>query len=437
MAHINARDIYRQLGRKIDGLPTRVPWNETLYEILKELYTPEEAEVLIRMPYVLSSLERIARITRFDEARLRATLDGLCEKGLVFDVWVKDRFRYMPAPLAVGIFELTMMRTRGELRQAEWARLFHDYLQGTHAFYAANFKDGEKVSIMRVLPHEEAIGEAGYVEILDYEKAASIVENTSRFAIGLCSCRHEKLHVGEKACQVPLETCSSFGAGAGALIRHGMAKEVSKTEMLENIARSKELKLVLTADNVQTNVGFMCHCCGCCCNLMLGISQHGFPNTIVTSTYISQIDEDKCTGCEKCAKACPIHAIEMVPIVNPRTKKPKNPKVDESICLGCGVCALTCHKDAVRLVKRQQRVIHPATTFERVILASLERGTLQNQLFDDPQSVTHQFLRGLVGGFLRLPPVKQALMSDRLRSTFLAALQSGVQKQGRAALLKI
>jgi hypothetical protein len=62
---------------------------------------------------------------------------------------------------------------------------------------------------------------------------------------------------------------------------------------------------------------------------------------------------------------------------------------------------------------------------------------LQNQLFDDPQSVTHQFLRGLVGGFLRLPPVKQTLMSDRLRSTFLAALKSGVQKQGNAALLKM
>ncbi len=437
MAHVNARNIYRQLGKKIDGLPTRVPWNETLYEILKELYTPDEAEVLIRMPYVLSRFERIARITRFDEARLRATLESLCEKGLAFDVCVNDQLRYMPAPLAVGIFELTMMRTRGELRHAEWAKLFHEYMQGTHSFYAANFKDGEQISIMRVLPHEEAIGEAGYVEVLDYEKATAIVENANRFAVGLCSCRHEKLHVGEKSCQAPLETCSSFGSNADILIRHGMAKEISRSEMLENIARSKELKLVLTADNVQKNVGFMCHCCGCCCNLMLGVSQHGFPNTIVTSTYISQIDEEQCTGCEKCAKACPIHAIEMVPIVNPPTKKPKNPRVDESICLGCGVCALTCHKDAVRLVKRQQRVIHPETTFERVILASLERGTLQNQLFDNPQSITHQFLRGFVGGFLRLPPVKQALMSDQLRSRFLAALKFGVQKQGRAVLLKM
>ena len=199
----------------------------------------------------------------------------------------------------------------------------------------------------------------------------------------------------------------------------------------------KKLKLVLSADNVQKNVGFMCQCCGCCCNLMLGVSQHGFPNTIVTSTYLSQIDEEKCTGCEKCAKACPIHAIEMVPIVNPVTKKPKNPKVNEAICLGCGVCALTCHKDAIQLVKRKQRVIHPETTFERIILASLERGTLQDQLFDNPQGITDQFLRGFIGGFLRLPPVKQALMSDQLRSQFLTALKSGVRMQGKAWLLEI
>jgi len=437
MAHSNAKALYRQLGKKIDSLPTRVPWNETLYDILKELYTPEEAEVLIRMPYGLSSLKRIAHVTRFDEAGLHATLDSLCAKGLVFDVWVKDRYHYMPAPLAVGIFELTMMRTQGELRYAEWARLFHEYMQGTHAYYAANCEDGEKVSVMRTVPHEETIGDAEYVEILDYEKATTIVENANRFAVGLCSCRHEKLHVGEKSCQVPLDTCSSFGATADVAIRHGMAKEVSKSEMLENLARSKEFKLVLTADNVQKNVGFMCQCCGCCCNLMLGVSQHGFPNTIVTSTYISQIDEDKCTGCEKCAKACPIHAIEMVPIANPTTKKPKNPRVDESICLGCGVCALTCHKDAIALVKRQQRVLHPETTFERVILASLERGTLQNQLFANPQSITQQFLRGFVGGCLRLSPVKRALLSDQLRSRFLATLKSGVQKQGQGWLLRM
>jgi len=79
-------------------------------------------------------------------------------------------------------------------------------------------------------------------------------------------------------------------------------------------------------------------------------------------------------------------------------------------------------------------VIHPETTFERVMLRSLERGTLQNQSFDNPQSFSHKFMRGFVGGFLNLSPVKRALMSDTLRSRFLDAMKKGVEKQGKGWL---
>ena len=435
MGHLVGKDLYKRLGKKIDALTMRAPWSETFYQILKEIYTPEEAEIIVKMPYGLSSFERIAKTTKCDETKLRTLLEGLCSKGLVVDVWMNGGYQYMPSPMVIGIFEFTMMRTDDHLDRKKIARLFHQYLQEEADFYAANLGHGERISIMRTLPHEEAIDDE-HVEVLDYEKATAIVEGFDRFAVGLCSCRHEKFHLDEKPCEVPLEKCSSFGPAADYLVRHNLAREISKSEMLENIAQSKEQKLVLTADNIKNNAGFICHCCKCCCNLLLGISVHGYSNTLVTSSFLSKIEEDKCTGCEKCAKACPINAIEMVPIENPKTKKPKNPKVDTAICLGCGVCALVCHKDAVTLVKRQQRVIYPETTFERVILQSLERGTLQNQIFDDPQNVTQKVMRGIVGGFLRLPPVKRALMSDRLRSRFLASMKAGVSRQGKGWLAK-
>jgi Fe-S-cluster-containing hydrogenase component 2 len=447
------KDVYRELGRKIDGLITRAPWNETFHAILKELYTTEEADLVTRMPYGMASLDKIARLTRYDKAKLRTLLDGLCEKGLVLDIDAKDRYLYTISPLIVGIFEFTMMRTRGELNTKEWARLFHEYLNDPDTFYRANCNHGERVSPLRTLPHEGTIADEEFVEILDYEKATAIVEGAKKFVIGICSCRHEKLHIGQKTCDVPLETCSTLGASADLMIRHGFGKEVSREEMLENIARSREMGLVLCADNVKKDISFICHCCGCCCNVLLGVSRFGYPNTVVTSNYIAKVDDDACSECGTCVDICPVDAITMSngngsgadshkkptasggpPHLSPSASHlspsakaggPSGPVINEKLCLGCGVCALECTTGSMRLVLRAQRVLTPEDTFERVILQALERGTLQNLLFDNPQSTSHGFIRAFVGGFLKLPPVKKSLMSDTLRSRFLTFMRRG------------
>jgi len=204
---------------------------------------------------------------------------------------------------------------------------------------------------------------------------------------------------------------------------------------MENFAQSREMGLVLGVDNVRKNMKFVCHCCKCCCGPLLGISKYGYPNTIVTSSYIAEIVDDTCTGCGKCVAACPINAIAMIAANNPEGKRKRKGKVDTSICIGCGVCVLKCPTKACRLAKREQRVIHPETTFERLMLQCLERGTLQNQIFANPQSLNEKFMRAFVGAFLKLSPVKKALMSDTLRSRFLEAMKEGVKKQGKEWVL--
>jgi len=431
MGHISQNNLYRKLGKKIDQLPTRAPWNASLYAILKELYTPEEADVVVKMPYGFSNLTRIARITKYDWKLLEKIMQELCLKGLVLDIFANGEFYYSPCPIVVGIFELTMMRTGGNLNTKEWARLFYDYFHESESIFRANYQRGDKISLMRSLPYEETIKNPYYVEILDYERVEEIVKSADRFAIGICSCRHEKLHIGRQECATPLETCSNFGFAADYMIRHKLAKEVSKSEMLENVARSQELGLVFNADNVQKNISFICHCCKCCCNVLMGVSKFGCPETIVTSSFISEIDDSLCSGCGKCAQACPVDAIAMIPQEGQTAKQAMAPQVDKDFCLGCGVCGLACAPKAIGLVKRKKRVLHPETTFARVMLYSLERGTLQNQLFDDPSSITQDFIRAFLGGFLKLKPVKRALVSDVLRSTFLSVLKKGAQSRGK------
>jgi len=162
MGHTDIKTIYQKLGRKIDTLPTRAPWNETFYEILKGLYSEKEADVLVKMPYGLSDLNRVARVTKYESTELLKILEGMCSKGLVMDLWLNDAYHYMPSPIMIGIFEFTMMRTGGSVDSKPLARLFNQYLNADNgAFYAANFKKGSNVSVIRALPHKDAIKSIG------------------------------------------------------------------------------------------------------------------------------------------------------------------------------------------------------------------------------------------------------------------------------------
>lgn len=437
MGHLVGKDIFRKLGKKIDGLETRAPWNDKLHAILKALYSEQEADLIIRMPYGLSSFQHLEKTTGYEKSELRRLLDGLTAKGLVMDLWLNEEYQYVPSPMVIGIFEFTMMRMGPDADSKEWAKLLHEYMEVDPSFMTANFGKGEQFFNLRAMPHEEAVPESEFFEVLDYEKASALIEANDKFSIGLCSCRHKKLHVGEKTCDVPLEKCSQFGRAADFMIRNKLAREVSRSEMMENFAQSRDMGLVFGADNVQKNIKFVCHCCKCCCGPLLGISKYGYPNAIVTSTSIAEIVDESCVGCGKCEKACPINAIAMNAAASPEGKRKRDARVDTSICIGCGVCALKCPTKACRLAKRKQRVIHPETTFERLMLQCLERGTLHNQIFADPQSINEKFMRAFVGGFLRLPPVKKALLSDKLRSKFLAAMKEGVKKQGKEWVLEL
>jgi NAD-dependent dihydropyrimidine dehydrogenase PreA subunit len=389
------------------------------------------------MPYTFSSIERIARVTRYDKSILLGIMDRLTSKGLVIDVFSHGEYYYMPSPLYIGIFEFTLMKT-SSLSTKEKAKFLHAYMKDNNDFYLANFSDDKKVSIMRSLPHEESINLEQYTEILDYEKAYALIKATDTYSLGNCSCRTEKAHVGEKKCDTPFRTCMALGKGADYMIRNQIGQPTSQSEMLEAISISKEYSLVINSDNVQRNPRFICQCCHDCCMTLTAISKYGYPRTIVTSSFIANIvNQDECLGCGKCSNACPINAIKIVEDDNAKSKNKKVPVIEKNICLGCGVCALNCKNSALRLIKREQKVIHPETTFERVMMQSLERGTLQNQLFDEPGSITHKTMRYILGAFLNLDPVKQALMSDTLRSSFLRTMKMGAKVSGRAWFLEL
>ena len=69
---------------------------------------------------------------------------------------------------------------------------------------------------------------------------------------------------------------------------------------------------------------------------------------------VAIVDETKCAGCGKCAKACPKGLIELVPADKKiavrcasRDRGPAVKKACTAGCLGCGICAKQCEHEAI------------------------------------------------------------------------------------------
>jgi ferredoxin len=96
--------------------------------------------------------------------------------------------------------------------------------------------------------------------------------------------------------------------------------------------------------------------------------------------------------------------------------------LDESICLGCGICVRNCPQTAIRLYPRPQRVITPLDMVHRTVQMAVERGVLQNLIFDNHALLSHRMMAALLGVILKLPSIKQAMAKEQLQSLYLEAL---------------
>ncbi len=414
MGHLTSKDAYRSLEERLNRFTQGAPSSETLTKILGVLFTEKEARQAAALPIRPFTLKKAAAVWNVTEAEAEKALDRLCERGLMVDSEYRGARRFVLPPPMIGFFEFALMRTRGDIDQKYLSELFHQYI-----FVEEDFiKDllfGTATKLGRAFVHEPVLTTEKTNHILDYERATHIIDEAEAVGVGLCFCRHKNMHLGVE-CQLraPLETCLTFDNIARSLAKHGgYSRLISKSEALDILQMSYGYNLVQIGENVREHPAFMCNCCGCCCEALQAARRFSPMQPIETTNYIPRISPDTCVSCGKCSRVCPILAI---------STRERKPVIDESICLGCGVCARNCPTKSIVLERRPVQVITPVNSTHRFVLQAIEKGTLQNLIFDNQAFANHRAMAAVLGVILKLPPLKQMLASKQFKSVYLDRL---------------
>ncbi len=350
-------DAYKKLAERLDALPNGFPPTEDGAELrlLAKLFTPEEAELASQLRLTKEAPEQIANRLGRDKAEVRTLLKGMARKGLIAAGRTEAGLGYGLMPFVVGIYEFQAGRIDEEL-----ASLFEDY-------YKQAFVDVLRVKpqVHRVIPVNESVN--ADMEIRPFESASDLIDGAQAWGVLDCICRKQKALIGDP-CEHPLDVCMTLSDTPNAFENNPVIHAQTKDEALATLQRAADAGLVHSVSNNQKGLHYICNCCTCSCGILRGLTEVGIANVVARSSFVNQVDDLLCSGCEICLDYCQFDALAMGDdaIV----------QVNSMRCVGCGVCVPRCPSEALSMALRPEEdlVLPPETIKEWGVKRATDRG---------------------------------------------------------------
>ncbi|PKL18506.1 MAG: 4Fe-4S ferredoxin [Spirochaetae bacterium HGW-Spirochaetae-5] len=346
-------NIYFKLRDFFNSMPNGFPPSKSgiEIEILKMIFTEEEAEMFMKLKLSFETPEKISKRTGLDMEYLKRILPVMDKKGQVFGVSLGAVSFYKILPYVFGVYEFQLGRMN-----KRFAELNEEY--GNEVFSEDFFS--KTPPLMRAIPIGVEVKDDTKIE--PYESVASLIESAKSWGVRDCICKTEKSLL-DKRCDKPLEVCMSFAPVEHAFDNAEVGRAITKEEAYEILKTAEDAGLVHMTSNVKSGQYYICNCCKCCCGPLskyIAVSK----NAAAKSSYVAVVDNDACISCGVCIDRCQADAIEMA---------------DYAVitdCLGCGLCVSTCPTNAIKLQKRRAEDIQavPENESEWMELRAKGRG---------------------------------------------------------------
>ncbi|MEW5920135.1 MAG: 4Fe-4S binding protein [Bacillota bacterium] len=369
----DSRDIYTELAERWCGSTYMwldyVPENGALQNVLREIFSAEEAEALKAVPvrpvpldYV--PLHEIAAASALPPKQLETILDGIVERGLIFAGKVAGGEKgYALIKNGYGFSQVFYWKgQKNELthRLAE--------LEGDHAYRKARMSlyvsDAHKTKAWRYIPLSASV-DPQWQNVYPTETIERVIQKADKFALVHCTCRViYEIKKGE-SCGHSTDVCIKMDELAESVIRGGLGREISREEALAAIRKAATQGLVHFTDNTEEGIKHICNCCGCACWNVGAIRRRLVPRDMLMATYfIRETPAGECCGCAGCVDICPVNAVT---VENGRAK------VDPDWCIGCGVCMPCCPTGAIKISEKSKQPIRTKNLKELYTRLNSER----------------------------------------------------------------
>jgi len=346
-------DVYIKLREFLHCMPGGYPATESgvELEILKKIFTPEQARLTVQLTPVPEAASDFASRTGIGEAEALDGLEDLAREGLIFRVRSGDSATYAAVSFVIGIYEFQLNKIDREL-----AELFEEYIPTLFGQMRST-----RTKPMRVIPVDSAVDAT--TAVASYDQVRELVKNKELISVAPCICQKEQGLLGN-SCRGAAERCIQFGSSAQYYIDNGMARRIDLDELMEILKRGEADGLVLSPTNTQHIPG-MCMCCGCCCPILRNLGSLDRPTDHVQTTFRAEIDADLCNGCGLCEDRCQMKAL---------AEQDTEYAIDEVRCIGCGLCISECPMEAISLVSLANVAPVPGNIAELGMNIMKERG---------------------------------------------------------------